>query len=253
MLRVLLVDDGQPALDGLNDLLKQDKNVEVIEVLNDLKKAPKKIRLCKPDAVFIGINMPEISALILADEIREIDEGIDVIFITEYNKYAVEALELNAIDYILKPVGRDRLNMTIKRLLARRSENIRADKPATSRINAMNTYVRNNTEKIMIWDGEEMLFLKASDILYLTSIEGSTLIATRKGKFKVRDSLDTWEASLSDMGFFRCHRCSIVNVLHIDRITPKFGSSYIIKLEDIPDEIPLSRNRMKELKKIFSS
>ncbi len=108
-----------------------------------------------------------------------------------------------------------------------------------------------NIDKAVAWDDEEILLFNLDDVLFFTSEEGNTIIVTKKGKYKTRDTLNILENKLSSRGFFRCHRGYLINLKYIHKISPWLGSNYISKLEGVPYEIPISRSRLREIKEML--
>lgn len=121
MLRVMVVDDEQPALDLLEKLLKSNGQIEIKGTFTRSKEAIEKLKAEKVDVVFLDIEMPYMNGIEVAEHILAIDPDIDIVFVTAYNQYATDAFELNAIDYVLKPATGNRLNKTVERIVSRRS------------------------------------------------------------------------------------------------------------------------------------
>lgn len=106
--------------------------------------------------------------------------------------------------------------------------------------------------KIPVWWDDQLLLIDVADILYLNAGDGSVNVITKSGVNQSRESLGAWEEKLSGGRFFRCHRSYIINIDHIEKITPWFNGTYNIKLKDRTENIPVSRNNIKELKRIIS-
>jgi DNA-binding LytR/AlgR family response regulator len=120
------------------------------------------------------------------------------------------------------------------------------------RVNGGERPVKKEIEKVAAWDGEEIIILDVGDVLFFTSEESETFVITKKGKYKMKDTLDVLELRLGAYNFFRCHRGFLINLNHISKISPWFGAnSYISKFDGFPYEIPISRNRIKEMKRIL--
>src|SRR5699024_2860748 len=117
-MRIILVDDEQLALDYLNTQLSKLNDIEVVDTCQSPLLAEQSVRQHKPDVAFLDINMPEINGIELAERLLEINPHLIIVFITAYNEYAVEAFGLNALDYVLKPVTKQRLEKTLMRVRA---------------------------------------------------------------------------------------------------------------------------------------
>ncbi|MFZ5985752.1 MAG: response regulator transcription factor [Bacillota bacterium] len=120
------------------------------------------------------------------------------------------------------------------------------------RIEIIEKQIKKGDKKIVVWDDEEMLVFNLEDIICFTSEDRTTFAFTEKGKFKVKETLDSLEGRLKYFHFFRCHRSFLINVNHITRITPWLGSnSYVSKLEGLNIDVPISRNKVKDMKKLL--
>lgn len=195
--------------------------------------------------------MPEISGLCLAREIIGFKKDTSIIFITANSEYAVEAFEINAIDYIMKPISIDRLRVCIDRVLQRRgmAEDNKSEILMKIQSSDNDSFLKLN--KIVMWQEDGVVLLKPSDILYLFADRGNTVIVTANTKYNSKEALDTWEKKLKEQSFFRCHRSYIVNMKHINRINAWIGSTYNIHLDGISDTVPLSRRNAKSLKEML--
>ena len=120
------------------------------------------------------------------------------------------------------------------------------------RVGIMEQQFAKSRERIAAWDDEEIIILDLNEVLFFTSEDSQTYVVTPKAKLKLRDTLDILEARLCGQNFFRCHRGYIINLKHINKISPWFGSNnYIATLEGYSCEIPISRNRIKEMKQLL--
>jgi DNA-binding LytR/AlgR family response regulator len=248
MIRVVLVDNEKPLLDELDYLLKKYESIQVLDTFTDSIDALKNIEILKPDAVFLDIDMPILSGLNLAREIMTIDNTISIIFITGFNTYAVEAFEINAVDYIVKPVRIDRLNLTIDKLNTMNQSGLLKQSPKTDIIDLLEDDNTFDFRKIAVFDGEEYHLISSEDILYIQVESKYTDVITKNKIYNTKKTLDFWESRLKKRGFFRCHRSYIINLKHIIKISPMFKNNYILRLQGIHIDIPVSKNHLSELK-----
>lgn len=251
MIRVVLVDNEKPLLDELDYLLKKYECIEVSGTFTDSIDALKNIQILKPDAVFLDIDMPILSGLNLAREIMNINSTISIIFITGFNNYAVQAFEINAIDYIVKPVRIDRLDITINKLNIMHQRGLLKESHNTDIINLIEDDNKFDFRKIAVFDGEEYHLISAEDILYIEVKSKYTDVITKNKTYNTKKTLDFWENRLKKQGFFRCHRSYIINLKYIVKISPMFKNNYIIRLQGILIDIPVSKNHLIELKKFL--
>lgn len=249
MIRIITIDDEEPALEELNYVLNKNENVEIVDTFTDPLEMLKKVEELKPDAVFLDIEMPEINGFFAAKEILRIDSNICIIFITAFDQYAVEAFEVNALDYIMKPVSEERIDLALNKIGSNHILHNKPDGNIIKKISSVEKTLKRNLDKIAIWKDEEIIFLKPQQVYYFTIESGDIIIVSEEGRFKTKDTLDNWENRLEEYNFFRCHRSFIINLDKIRKISPWFNNTYVLFLEDIQNEIPLSRNRLKELKK----
>lgn len=250
MMRIVLVDNEKSSLDELGYMLTKYTNVEIAGMFTDSLEALKQIESINPDAVFLDIDMPILSGLNLAREIADINTSIAVIFITAYNNYAVEAFEIKAIDYVMKPIRKDRLDTAIEKLADMLDKGFFSKEPISDKIDALDDS-RFDLNKIIVFDGEEYNVINPDDILYIEVQKKDTTITTQQKVYTARKSLDLWESKLKTKGFFRCHRSYMVNLKHITKVTPMFNNNYVIRLRQSSATIPVSKSHATELKRLL--
>ena len=221
-------------------------------MFTDPVEALKQIDSLKPDAVFLDIDMPILNGLNLAREIADLNQDIAVIFLTAFNDYAVQAFEINAIDYVMKPIRKNRLNITLEKLRARMAQGLSGKNIMSEKISSLANDNKLAFDKVIAFDGEEYNVIATDDILYIEVDKKDTIIFTKQGNYKTRKSLALWKNSLRNQSFFQCHRSFIVNSKHIVKISPMFNNNYIMKLQGTSVEIPISKNHIMELKKILN-
>jgi DNA-binding LytR/AlgR family response regulator len=249
MLKVMIVDDEKLALDELCYLLSNYADVEIIGMFLNPVEALDQIVLKKPDILFLDIDMPEISGLNLAKEVTGVLGNIEIVFVTAFDNYAINAFEVNAVDYILKPIQRDRLDRTIDRIRSRHKNNTKVGKSIVEKLNSIEKCIKQDVEKFAVWASDEIILLNASDIFYFTVENGSHVIITNRGEFQIKQGIDFWEERLKAYNFFRCHRSFLMNMDYIDMIIPYENNCCTIILKDNKYEIPVSRSKTKELRR----
>ncbi len=160
----------------------------------------------------------------------------------------MEAFEIIAVDYLQKPVGRERLDKTIERLRLSHKPNGKTGRNILDKLNIIEKSLKQSEEKFAVWGIDQIYLLKPSDILYLTVEDGSVLLFSRQGQFTTKQSLDIWEKKLDSYNFFRCHRGFLVNMDYVERIVPYENNCCTVILKDKRAEIPVSRRQTKELR-----
>ena len=238
MIRVLLVDDEPMANTTLRHLLKAFPSVEVAGVCTEPEAALEFCATQPVDAVFLDIEMPRVKGMELADKIRSLLPEVRLVFVTAYPDYALRAFDISALDYLLKPVGRDRLACTIDRL-ERQTADSQADAQAAP------------GQWIVGKSGSRVCRLLAEDILFLVVEERRTFAVTEQEKVRVTGSLSHWRAELPPQRFFRCHGSYLVNLEKIVSIEPGLGKSWSLRLAGCAAAVPVSRYFIGPLRDIL--
>ena len=234
MIRVLLVDDEPMANTTLRYLLRA---FPVVEVAGDCTSPEAALEFCatRPvDAVFLDIEMPRVKGMELADKISRLLPEALLVFVTAYPDYALRAFEASALDYLLKPVARDRLARTIERLEQR-------------------TAALESPEKRWIVGkaGPRVCRLASDDILYLVVEERRTFAVTVRDKVRLSGSLAQWREKLPMERFFRCHGSYLVNLDKILSLEPCLNNAWSIRLADCGETVPVSRNFIGPLRELL--
>ncbi|MGI6450681.1 MAG: LytR/AlgR family response regulator transcription factor [Desulfitobacteriia bacterium] len=249
MIKAVLVDDEEMALEELAYALEQFENLNVLKTFSDPLEFLKELPNCQPDVIFLDIEMPEVNGFVVCEEILAHKPDILIVFVTAYDEYAIKAFEANALDYVLKPVDMKRLQQTIKKIVSRSSENSQ-ERPCAC-LPQPDQYLKSSMNKIIVWENEEIILLKPSSVLYFKVQDGSVLVVTEQKKYKTRNTLNYWEQRLSKRGFFRCHKSFLINIDKIEKIVPMFNNTFILRLTNHREEIPVSRNGGKALKRVI--
>ena len=254
-MRVVVVDDEQLARDELCFQLGKLGDTEIVAQASNGLEAIAAVERHDPDVVFLDIQMPGLTGFEVARRLLERPEDAPaVIFITAFDQHAIEAFEVNAVDYLLKPVDAARLEQAIQR--ARRR--LDADRPPSNgalndqleRIVKMMSGRPAHREQVAVRVGERFLLVQADDIIYASVAEESINIVTGQvaGTSNFR-TLDDLQARLDPEVFWRVHRSHLVNINKIKEIVPWFSRNYILRMKDAKGtEIPVSRSHTKRLR-----
>jgi two-component system, LytTR family, response regulator LytT len=246
-LSTLIVDDEQLACDELTYLLKDFEDVELTATGRNGLEAIDLIQKLEPDLVFLDVHMPGLDGLGAIRQLRE--KGIPLphfILVTAYDQYAVEAFRLEAMDYLLKPVDKARLEETIERARRAIQEKTRIAAPETPRNTAHRT-------KLAVRSANRHFIVDAQDVIYATIDNGLiTLVATQiEGQSNYR-TIEDLQANLDPEMFWRVHRSFLVNINKIKEVVPWFKSSYQLRMDDKKHtEIPVSRVQTKRLRELL--
>ncbi len=236
-MKAIIIDDERLARQELKNLLSAHKDVEVIAECSDAMDAKAKIAELKPDLIFCDIQMPGKSGLELAEEISG---TIDVVFITAHDEHAIKAFELNAFDYLLKPVQADRLSETVKKLSVRET---------ASRLD--NNTPLSEKDMVFIKDGEKCWFVRLSDIRLFESEGNYVRVYFDTFRPLILRSLNSLETRLNEKQFFRASRKHMVNLSYIASVETWFNGGLNVKLKD-GREIEISRRQAVKLKDMMS-
>ncbi len=249
----VIVDDEQLASEELLYLLKDFPDVEVAATGTNGFEAYDLIEKLEPDLVFLDVQVPGMDGLTVIRKLREKDIPLPYfILATAYDQYAIEAFTLEAMDYLLKPIEKDRLAVTIER--ARRAISEKAAKaaplepPATGpgRAGLQRT-------KLLVKSNNRNFIVDASDVIYATIDDGLITIvaATLEGQSNYR-TIEELQSNLDPDVFWRVHRSFLVNINRIKEVIPWFKSSYQLRMDDKRQtEIPVSRVQTKRLRALL--
>jgi two-component system LytT family response regulator/two-component system response regulator LytT len=246
MLKAVLVDDEPLSLDALEFVLDRNEAIEIIGKYTDPSEALEKVKKSRPDVVFLDVEMPELDGFSAAQEIINMGLGTHIIFATVFEKYALKAFEMDAVDYVVKPFSENRINVTVDRIAKKVQNSQIAECP-------VNAFVKHNLSgrginRIAVWRENSIVLLAPEAIIYFTMEEKKVAVHTKDDVYESGSSLAELEEKLENRGFFRCHKSFLINTEYIDKITPWFHSTYMIRLKGIPEQIPVSRYYTKTLK-----
>lgn len=237
-MKAIIIDDERLARQELKLLLAEHKDIEVIAECANATEAKEKVAQLKPDVVFLDIQMPGKNGLELAQELSPVPE---IIFITAHDEFALRAFEVNALDYLLKPVQPERLAETIKKLFSKDSDQAPEDFRT----------ILTDDDQVFLKDGERCWFVKLSNVRLFESEGNYVRVYFETHKPLILRSLNNLEARLSVSSFFRASRKHIVNLHWIENIEPWFNGGLMIKLRG-GEQIEISRRQSVKLKDMMS-
>ncbi len=230
-LRVLVIDDERPALDELSFLLKQDPRVRGVLTSDSATEALRILQDLEVDAVFLDISMPGLSGLELAQVLSRFKSPPPVVFVTAHDQHAVEAFDVNAIDYVLKPVSEDRLAEAVRRVV----EGSGRPAPRTD-------------DQIAVELGGRTRFISRADVRYVEAQGDYARLHTPEGSHLLRTPLTTLEAEWREAGFVRIHRSLLVSLPHVEEIRTDSGRCTVVIAGQ---ELAVSRRHTRELRDLL--
>jgi two-component system LytT family response regulator/two-component system response regulator LytT len=245
--KTFVVDDEKPAREEMLWLLEQCEGVEAVGqsstargALDALEEHP------EVDLLFVDIDMPGIDGMRLAERLADRGAGGDgplVVFVTAYEDYAVEAFEVDAVDYLLKPVRLERLQKSLAKVRARLDRFEQSEREASA---------MRPLHRISVQDRDVYRVLPIEEILFFKSEDGIVVAATAEGRYITDFSLKFLEENLDPELFFRSHRSTIVRLDVIESIVPWGAGTYrLIVDRESGEGVPLARSRAGELKSLI--
>jgi two-component system response regulator LytT len=233
MLKALLVDDEVPARSELRFLLGEAGGVEVVGEAGSANEALQLIKAIPYDVVFLDVNMPGLSGMDLAETLTSLAHPPAIVFVTAHSEHAVQAFEVAAVDYLVKPVEIRRLRTAIDRLTP-----------------AAETPVR--VERLPVERGGRKLLLQVADIFHIMAKDDYSYLFTDGERYLSTLSLADLEQKLEPQGFFRVHRRYLVNLSQVKEVAPMYGGTMELTLKDGAEtRIPVSRRRAPALKRLL--
>ena len=246
MIKAIVIDDERLARNELKKLLIEFPEIEVIAEAANADEGIERIETLNPDLVFLDIQMPGRSGF---DMLAELDKTPHVIFTTAYDEYALKAFEVNALDYLLKPVEPKRLADAIQKL------HLQEDKEV---YHNHNSSVANNNRSLLVddaqvfvKDGERCWFVKLNEIRLFESVGNYAKVYFGNNKPLILKSLNALEERLDEKTFFRANRKHIVNLRMIEKIEPYFNGGLLLDLKG-GEKIEVSRRQTVKFKEMMS-
>ena len=250
-LKAIVVDDEPLAREELCYMLEQLGSVEVLAQAGNGLEAVGIVERFTPDVVFLDVQMPGLNGFEVAHRLIQNGTSPNIIFVTAFDRHAIEAFEVNAVDYLLKPVDSSRLEQAVER--ARRRVTPPGEVPLNdqiARIVQLMSEQQSKRDRVAVKVGERFLLVQAEEIIYASLTDDSINIVTSQfaGTSNFR-TLDELQARLDPGIFWRVHRSHLVNINKVKEIVPWFSRNYILRMKDPKaTEIPVSRAQTKRLR-----
>jgi two-component system, LytTR family, response regulator len=239
MQKAIIIDDERLARNELKKLLLEFPEVEVIGEAANANEGIEKIESLNPDLVFLDIQMPGKSGF---DMLTQIERAPHVIFVTAYDEYALKAFEVNALDYLMKPVEPKRLADALLKVKLKDEEEM---------LSYNNRGMLHENDQVFVKDGERCWFVKLSDVRLFESVGNYAKVFFGNNKPLILKSLNALEERLDDKIFFRANRKHIINLRMIDKIEPYFNGGLLLDLTG-GEKIEVSRRQAVKFKEMMS-
>jgi two-component system response regulator LytT len=250
VLRAVVVDDEQLAREELCYVLDEVGGVEVVAQAGNGFEAIDAIGRHTPDLVFLDVQMPGLTGFELAWKLADREPPVTIIFVTAFDQHAIEAFDVNAVDYLLKPIETARVETAIQRARRRMVPEVPLNDQLERIVQLVESRKAARPEQVAVKVGERFLLVQAEDIIFASMADESINIVTGhvSGTCNFR-TLDELQARLDPAVFWRVHRSHLVNINKIKEIVPWFSRNYILRMKDAKaTEIPVSRSQTRRLR-----
>lgn len=262
--RTIVIDDEQEARDGICRLLTAYRQFEVIGTCDNGLDAINRINELQPDLIFLDIQMPQINGFEVLNSL-EADQLPKIVFVTAYDQYALQAFEVHAVDYLLKPFSDSRFEQTVHHVLALLKEK---KEDLTRLKSVIDEYLQHGQasrdeelipdksedtkvpHQLIIKSSGKILFIPLNEIIHISAENYHVQVHTEKCSYRARESLKSLEDYLRQASFIRIHKSSLVNSQFIREVEPYFNGELILKLTT-GEQLKVSRHYRKNLPKIF--
>ncbi|MFN6336316.1 MAG: LytR/AlgR family response regulator transcription factor [Sphingobacteriales bacterium] len=243
MKRALIIDDERLARNELRKLLAAHPEIEIAGEASNATEGIEKIESINPDLIFLDIQMPGKTGF---DMLAALEKAPVVIFTTAYDEYALKAFEVNALDYLLKPVDPIRLADALNRFSVDEKGDLASDADAYS-----NKSMLTENDQVFVKDGERCWFVKLSDIRLFESVGNYARVFFGSNKPLILKSLNALEERLEEKTFFRANRKHIVNLRMIEKVEPYFNGGLLLEIKG-GEKVEVSRRQAVRFKEMMS-
>ncbi|ADO47623.1 LytR/AlgR family response regulator transcription factor [[Enterobacter] lignolyticus] len=244
-MKVIIVEDEVLAQQELTWLIKAHSQMEIVGTFEDGLDVLKFLQHNKVDAIFLDINIPSLDGVLLAQNISQFAHKPFIVFITAWKEHAVEAFELEAFDYILKPYQESRIISMLQKLEAAWQQQSGNVSPGSQGSPA------RESDTINLIKDERIIVTSINDIYYAEAHEKMTFVYTKRESYVMPMNITEFCSKLPASHFFRCHRSYCVNLNKIREIEPWFNNTYILRLRDLDFQVPVSRSKVKEFRQLM--
>jgi two-component system LytT family response regulator len=243
-MRVLIVDDERLARKELTNLLNQNDNIEIVGEAPNVDEAKEKIESLQPEVLFLDIQMPEKTGF---DLLEELDYVPLVVFITAYDEFALQAFQVNALDYLLKPIEPERLTETLNKL-EKKLEDLKKEEALEADVPKDKLSIH---DQVFVKDGDKCWFVKLANVRLFESDGNYIKVYFEKNKPMIHKSLNALDERLDGKSFFRASRKHIINLSWVETIEPWFNGGLVVTLKG-GERIEVSRRQAARFKDLMS-
>jgi two-component system LytT family response regulator/two-component system response regulator LytT len=253
LLRTVVVDDEQLAREELCYLLGRVGGIEIVAQAADGIQALDAVQGLDPDLVLLDVQMPGLTGFEVARRLLDSGSAAQVVFVTAFDRHAIEAFDVNAVDYLLKPVEAERLGTAVDRVRRRMHGERTPPAPSPAELERLVQLLagrQNHREQLALKVGDRFLLVQTDDVVHASVEDDVITVVTNSlsGTSNYR-TLDELQTRLDPAVFWRVHRSHLVNINKIKEIVPWFSRNFLLKMKDVKGtEIPVSRAQTKRLR-----
>jgi two-component system LytT family response regulator len=249
-IRVCIIDDEPIACRRIERLLKDDPEIEIIKVCNDGEDAVETIKTLLPDLIFLDIQMPEMDGFEVLQSLNE-QNMPRVIFVTAYDRYAIQAFEVHALDYLLKPFDKKRFDEALKRGKAQvfQDQESSSSRELVALLKGLQTHP-HYLERLIIKNKGRVSFLKTDEIDWIEAQGKYVMIHAGQDSHLIRDAMNNLETELDPKKFVRIHKSAIVNIDQIKELQPLLHGDFRVILRD-STELTISRRYREKVDELL--
>ncbi len=252
-IRTLVVDDEPLARERIKRFLAAEPDLELIGECAEGREAVAAIQTLKPDLVFLDIQIPELDGFGVLKAIA-IEQMPAVIFVTAYDRYALQAFDVNALDYLLKPYNRERFHKAVERARAQLSNGAKGElnERLISLLENFKTEQPRHLERLMIKSSGRVFFLRAEELDWIEADGNYLRVHVGRESHLIRETMNRLASKLDPDKFLRIHRSTLVNIERIKELQPLFSGDYVVILRD-GKQLTLSRSYRDKLLELFEN
>ena len=240
-MKAIIVEDEFLAQQELSWMIQHHSKIEIEACFDDGLDVLKYLQQHRVDVIFLDINIPSLDGMLLAQNIHQFAHKPLIVFITAWKEHAVEAFELEAFDYILKPYQESRIVTMLNKLEATSQA-----QQAVSQLSATPA-----PQTVNLIKDERIIVTDVNDIYYVEAHEKLTFVYTRRESYVMSMNITEFCSRLPEQQFFRCHRSYCVSLSKIREIEPWFNNTYLLKLRDLEFQVPVSRSKVKQFRQLM--
>lgn len=238
-MKAIIVEDEFLAQQELSWMIQQHSQIHIEACFDDGLDVLKYLQQHRVDVIFLDINIPSLDGMLLAKNINQFAHKPLIVFITAWKEHAVEAFELEAFDYILKPYHESRIVTMLSKL------------ETTWQQQHTQTPAAHVSQTVNLQKDERIIVTDVNDIYYVEAHEKLTFVYTRREAYVMSMNISEFCSRLPEQQFFRCHRSYCVNLNKIREIEPWFNNTYLLKLRDLEFQVPVSRSKVKTFRQLM--